>query len=312
MSSQCAFDLESPDPLLTAYLGYRRSNSALKTLIRLHDDLYPWSEFMTQRGGVLTATQQLAQEYMAGLRCAPGSKWNVIYSCRKFHQWLMDNEYLGRNPWARIEGPRRPQHQPRVLAEVELSRLATALRTSSVMDLRDRALVMFLCDTGCRINEALTLAMRDIDLPEVGIGAAVVTGKGGKDRTVYFTHETVEGLRSWLVSGRGRWVGRNTASGAVFVGKHGKPLSYSTARAAIVRLERRANLGRHVNPHLLRHTFATDALKHGMNLRALQELMGHASLRSTEIYLHLVDEDLRNSYQRAVVRRNMNEHGTVE
>ena len=168
------------DPLLASYLDYRRSNSAPKTILRLCDDLIPWEQFMEARGGVLAATAR---------------KWNGIYTCRKFYQWLIDNEDIQRNPWARIEGPRRPQCKLRVLSTDNLSKLNSACRIRTARDLRDRALVLFLQDSGCRIMEAMTLQLTDIVLPDEGTGSAIVLGKGSKERTVYFTAQTVEGLR---------------------------------------------------------------------------------------------------------------------
>ena len=141
--------------------------------------------------------------------------------------------------------------------------------------------------------------MTDLDLRQ---RQAVVLGKGNKERIVLFTDDVAKALDIWIRVGRDRWA--KSATGPVFVGRHGNRLCYHVARYSLIRAEKQAGLDRHVNPHLLRHTFATKAVEDGLDLRAVQALLGHARLDTTQVYLHVATGRLRGMYDEAFERAN--------
>lgn len=287
------------DTHITAYLEYRSANSSPRTVYRLAAELSNWRSWIASRGGVLAATQLNAEQYIAKLTVAPMSKWNIIYTLRGLYKWMKRHKYIEDNPWLEVYGPRKPLRQVRVLTPQEICLVGSTFDHDSVRGQRDQAFFLFLRDTGCRISEAMGVNTADIHLcqAEDETGEAVVLGKNDKERTVFFGWETSQSIETWLTTGRPHWI--KSRSGPVFLGYHGAKLSRSTAHQIIVRLEHQAGLARHIHAHLLRHTFATSMLQGGCNLYALKQLLGHASLKSTEIYLHLVTDDLKESYRHA-------------
>lgn len=299
-SIACASNLDSdPANLAAQYLQYRATNSSPRTLEQLKFQIYPWCGFMATYGGVTTATVLYVEQYLQQLKAGPLYTRNIIYSLRGFYRWLIKHKLSNCNPWEDVQGPRLPVRKPRVLSTEELDKIESSFTGEPIRQMRDLALFLLLRDTGCRIGEILGLDTHDLHLcpTEDSIGEAIVLGKGNKERTVFFRWDASEAVRKWMLDGRPRWVkGR---SGPLFIGFHGKRLNRATAHKIITRMEQRAGLGRHIHPHLFRHTFATDMLKHGANLYTLKELLGHASLQSTEIYLHILTEELKESYRQA-------------
>lgn len=171
---------------------------------------------------------------------------------------------------------------PKVLTEDEVDRLAQACR-----DPRDRALVELLYSTGLRVRELVAL-----DVPERGQDALRVVGKGDRERIVYVGAEARQALAAWLAV---RPAGLPTR--ALFVSTNGQRLSVRGVQWVLRERARDARI-RHTTPHMLRHSFATHLLNRGCDLRTLQEMLGHADLKTTEIYTHVADEQMRDAHAR--------------
>lgn len=288
-----------PRPAVDRYLAYRRANGAPTTARRLEGIVKRWACFLAQRDIAPESARPLdAMDFMAqwcDFGWSPATKRQAVSDLRTLHNWLLDREIAtGRNPWSGVRGPAKPVRIPRVLSPEELRDLDAALARPTVLDLRDRSLIAFLRATGCRIREAL-----DLDLPALALAdrSATVLGKGNRERVVYLDEPAVQHLRLWLKAGRPGWC--RSPAGPVWVGRHGGRLHYTVARDALIRAAGVAELGRHVHPHLLRHTFATDLLENGANLREIQELLGHADISSTQIYTHVATRRLRAVYAAA-------------
>jgi site-specific recombinase XerD len=282
--------------LVERYLSYRRSNSARSTVSRARSAVVRWACFLAARGVALEAARPAdAVDYMATWdgQWSAGTKRQAISDLRAFCEWLEDAELAPRNPWRRIRGPRKPQRVPEVISDRELVALDRAVGRSSVRDLRDRALLHTLRATGGRIGEVRSLDLVRLHLDE---RYATVRGKGDRERLVYFDDPAAEALRLWLEAGRPCWA-RETRP--VFVGRKGRRIGYTACRDAVIRAEQRARLARHVHPHLFRHTWATQLLENGANLREVQEMLGHESITSTQIYTHVAPTRLRLVYERA-------------
>lgn len=277
------------------FMAQRRQTCAPGTCRRTEYTLQRWEIFLAQRGrSPEQADDADVSDYIATWKWSPLTKSQHISVLRTFYKWMNKQRLAAENPWDEISGPRKPTRIPRVLSGEEVTALEEAMGEPTTRDLRDRALILFLAYTGCRISEALGLNLTDLDLRR---HEAVVLGKGNKERVVLFNGETADAMDTWVRLGRMRWALSRT--GPVFVGRHGDRLCYATARYSLIRAERNAGLSRHVNPHLLRHTFATHAVEDGLDLRALQVLLGHSRLDTTQTYLHVATKRLREQYDHA-------------
>lgn len=212
---------------------------------------------------------------------------------RRFFNWLEKRQLLpGDNPVRMVEPPRLPHAYPRNIEADEVEKLLTVIGDSTWMDKRDRAIVLFLWDTGVRAEELCNLEMRDLDLQQRR--ALVRNGKGHKDRIVSFGLRTKEALTSWLQVRSGR-----AKCSRVFINRSGNPLTRWGIRAMLRRRQREAGVTGRCNPHAFRHGFAVAYLDNGGSIHNLQRLMGHATLRSTEVYLRSTDRRAQADHAKA-------------
>jgi integrase/recombinase XerC len=239
--------------------------------------------------------------YLAALaaRNSPRTMARKLATLRGFYRFLVREGILSASPMDGLINPRQSRALPEVLdvgATVDL--LAGTARGGDTPDplaLRDAALVELLYAAGLRISEACELETSALDL---GARPAVrVTGKGGKTRVVPIHARCRRALEAWL--GMRGAVARREAGGRVFVGARGGHLDPRVARRIVEEAATRAGLGRHVHPHQLRHGFATHLLDGGADLRDLQELLGHGSISTTQVYTHLSLDRLTAVYDAA-------------
>ena len=200
------------------------------------------------------------------------------------------------DPAVLLGSPKQGRHLPRVLRVDEVDRLLDVPDTATPVGLRDRALLELLYASGARVAEVCGLDLAGLDLPQQLV---LLAGKGGKERIVPLGMPAADALRSYLGAGRPQLLaGRSSAFDAVFVNTRGDRLGTRDARTAVERAATTAGLG-HVTPHTLRHSFATHLLEHGADVRQVQELLGHASLATTQRYTHLSRGQLREVHARA-------------
>jgi integrase/recombinase XerD len=196
---------------------------------------------------------------------------------------------MGRTPTNITVGLRSPKLSRKLPPSLTADQVRRIIETPSVktpLGLRDRALLELLYAAGLRAAEILTLRIEQLDL---GSGSARVIGKGNKERLVLLGKAAEEAIRLYLDTARPKLV-RSKSGGEVFLGNHGRRLTTSHLWGIVKKAAKAAGLDTRVYPHLLRHSFATHLLSGGADLRVIQELLGHASIGTTEIYTH-VDED---------------------
>ncbi len=218
-------------------------------------------------------------------------------AARTFTAWAVRQGVLATDPASRLSSPRRSRHLPRVLDEAEARRLCEAAEAASAsgpVGLRDHALVELLYATGARVGEAVGVDLGDVDRERQALR---VTGKGDKERVVPLGLPALRAVDRWVQHGRPALAGPGSPQ-ALFLGHRGGRLDQRQAREAVARAARAAGL-QDVHPHALRHTAATHVLDGGADLRCVQELLGHATLTTTEIYTHVSQARLLAAYHQA-------------
>ena len=233
---------------------------------------------------------------------APTSLRRRAAAIRSFYRFAFGEGLIDVDVAAHLDLPRMPRLLPETLTIAEVERLLDAAGSDSADDprLRDRALLELLYAAGLRVSEALRLDLEDLSLD----GAFVrVIGKGDKERLVPIGEVAIAVLRTWIGGQRAVIVEAHHVApvrgGPLFVGGHGRRLARQQAWAGVKRAAAAAGLSDRVSPHTLRHSFATHLLEGGADLRIVQELLGHASISTTQLYTHVTGERIREVYARA-------------
>ena len=253
------------------------------------------------------------EKYVGQLRAnerAPKSIARQFAAIRMFHRFMLDEGLRTDNPTAFIDGVKVPSGIPKALSEEEVELLLNAVTGVGSLAVRDRALLEFLYATGARVSEACGLSMSDVDMES---NVARVFGKGSKERIVPFGRHAKEALESWLGAG-GRpmlcpqqWAKRDHAD-AVFLGVRGTRLSRQAAWGIVRKYAMLAGIKSELSPHVLRHSCATHMLVHGADLRIVQELLGHASVSTTQVYTKVDNEVLFEMYRESHPRARAKAH----
>jgi integrase/recombinase XerC len=237
---------------------------------------------------------------------APSSIARTLSAWRSFFQWLSDRGDSRANPVMGIRGPKRAKRLPKALSADQAVSLAAHMPDESVLAQRDHAIVELLYSSGLRLSELTSLDWRyfhaaggqpaseswiDLDGAE-----ATVRGKGSKTRTIPIGAPAREALARWLSV---RMTIPGCTERALFVSARGERLAARSVQARLAQLARRLGLGVHVHPHMLRHSFASHLLQSSGDLRAVQELLGHANIATTQIYTQLDWQHLAKAYDAA-------------
>jgi len=254
-------------------------------------------------GEVRTADLQAYQAQLYALRKADGTPYslgnqiNRLAVVKGFFRFLCRRGYMLTDPSAPLEYPRREQRLPRgILTRDECRRLVEAPDTSTPLGLRDRAILETFYATGIRAGELAKLKCADVDTEDRI--ARIVLGKGAKDRNIPLTRAASEAIESYLLDGRPRMRGAQR-TGLLFLALRGGKLHDSTLNEVVQSAASKAGIDKHVTCHALRHSIATHLLKGGADIRHIQVLLGHSSLRSTERYTHVEISDLAKVVRRA-------------
>lgn len=269
---------------------------AASTLAAYRVDLARFARWLRGREvGLLGATRADVLEFLSCSVDAPSRTMaRRLSSLRRFYAHQLREGRIREDPCARVEGPRLVRRLPGSLSEAEVESLLAAPDTSTPPGLRDRALLELLYATGLRVSELVSLALAQVRISQ---GVLRVTGKGAKDRVVPFGDEAANWLRRYLDGSRPSLL-RGGASEALFPGRGGAHLSRQACWHLIKRHALAAGIRTSISPHTLRHAFATHLLNHGADLRAVQMLLGHTDISTTQIYTHVARERLQQLHAR--------------
>ncbi len=232
------------------------------------------------------ATPDAVQRYLAWMHeeaYVRNSVMRAIASLKSFHRFLLAEKLAGEDPTALVQFPRTGRHLPGVLSREEVERLLDQPPAGTPMGWRDRALLEVLYGCGVRVTELVSLRRTDINWTEEWIRVA---GKGSKERLVPIGRPALAAVKKYLEGARPAWAARGNRE-EVFLNQRGGRLTRVRVWMIIHACAEKAGLAKQISPHTLRHCFATHLLDGGANLRDVQEMLGHASLATTQIYTHV-------------------------
>ena len=229
-----------------------------------------------------------------GTKLAPSSVARHVSAVRRLHQFLVEEGAASSNPVSDLKPPKLPQRLPKAITVSQMSDLIDAAGVGEgPLPLRDRTLFELLYGTGARVSEAIGITADDIDLETQTIR---LFGKGRKERVLPLGRMAIEAIEAYLVRGRPELAAKGKGTPALFLNTLGRPLSRQSAWAIIQEVAGRAGLSNHVSPHTFRHSFATHLLQGGADVRIVQEMLGHSSVTTTQIYTAVTRDMVREVY----------------
>lgn len=298
---------------LLTWLRVERGRST-NTLTAYRTDLQTYVAWLDdQRLTIGDVTEADLNRYIGFLRAdrAPSSVKRAMVAVRGLHRFLSEEQEGRPDPAADVEMPKVPRGLPKALSEADIGRLLDAVVGDEPRQRRDRLIVEVLYGTGLRISELVGLSLADVDL-DAGLIRAF--GKGAKERIVPMGTHAVRSIVGWLDDGGrprlvpDRWARRGDQE-ALLLNARGGRLSRQGAWMAVTKAGERAGIGAHLTPHVLRHSCATHMLDHGADIRTVQELLGHASITTTQVYTMVSTERLLSVYRSAHPRATTGDDG---
>ena len=278
----------------------RSKNYSENTIISYISDLYYFYEYIKK--DLIKITEDDIREYLSFLNDKKDKASSVrrkISTFKSFYKFLYLNNYIDKKdyPLVKITYPKLEKKLPKFIYYNDLLDILDE-STKDSDGVRDRLIIEMLYATGVRVSELINIKYEDIDFNNRRI---VVCGKGNKERIVYYGEYAEDVLKEYMATHE-----RNK-EGYVFTNKNNERITDRGIRYIIDNIMKRLSVKVHVTPHVLRHTFATDMLNNGCDIKIVQELLGHASLRTTEVYTHVTNERLKEVYYNCFPRRDKDE-----
>ena len=287
------------DDLADQFINYIRVERGLadKTVEAYSRDLAGFFQFLAGRGlSPLDASRDQIMEYisMLGTGLSPVSVARNISSIRMFFRFLVHEGKIKSSPARLLETPRRPRKLPSVLSREEVERLLSRPLTTTPAGQRDRAMLELLYATGLRVSELVNLRPPNIDL---AAGYVRTLGKGSKERIVPMGDPAMEAIKEYLSGGRRR-LAKATNPAYLFLNIRGSRLSRQGFWKIIKKYGVEAGIGKKITPHIMRHSFASHLLEAGADLRAVQVMLGHSDISTTQIYTHVTRKRLKEIHEK--------------
>jgi integrase/recombinase XerD len=272
--------------------------SSPRTLEAYRRDVERLVEYAGVKGALspVDVTSRMLREFVYHLKdvgLSPSSIRRNISAVRTYFRFLLADGVVARDPSERLETPQRWRTLPDVLTIEEIERLLGAPTLDDPLAFRDRAMLELAYGAGLRVSEWITIDVRDVLLEDKLVR---VFGKGSKERLVPIGRSAIGAVATYLRELRPR-LERGAGKGVLFLNARGEPLSRMGAWKILRRYVERAGIAKEVSPHTLRHSFATHLLEGGADLRAVQEMLGHADISTTQIYTHVDREYLRQVHR---------------
>jgi integrase/recombinase XerD len=292
----------NPTEHLSGFMHYLKSERGLSenTLLAYRRDLTRFGDWYREHGPakIQLVDLGLMTRYLQDLhdhQYAATSMARHLVSIKEFFNYLVLESIVPENVVELVNSPKLWQHLPKILSPEKVDQLIAAPQRTDRMPLRDRSLLALMYATGCRASEVCGITLRDIQLEE---GYCRCVGKGNKERIVSLNPVARASIEAYLKYERPKLVVKEDASTPLLVSRSGQPLSRITVWKLVKRYAARIGASREVSPHTLRHSFATHMLAGGAEIRALQELLGHASIRTTQIYTQVDHSRLKSIHEK--------------
>jgi integrase/recombinase XerD len=289
--------------LINNFLATLRAERNLSphTLRAYASDLEGFTAWLGRQGlGLATIDHRGMRRFLAELDQAAYARTTInrrLSAIKTFFGWLVETGELAADPLSVVSGPKQPKSLPSVLNGEMLQRLLAISETDTTEGIRNQAFLELLYASGARISEVAGLARGDVDFEQ---GQIRVLGKGRKQRIIPLHHLALKTLEHYLTEARPELARKaKQPSEALFLSVRGRPMSADMLRKVFKACLRAAWLDESLSPHNMRHTFATDLLDNGADLRSVQEMLGHASLSTTQLYTHLSIGHLKETHRRA-------------
>ena len=293
------------DQAVTDFLTYLQGERQYspETVKAYREDLEEFHHFLEDNGGVKpwSAIDQLDVEvYLSDLYDHHYARTTIarkLSTLRSLYNFLMSNGQATDDPFAYIQLKHHQNHLPRFFYEREMTALfaAAAANPNEQLATRDSAVLEVLYGTGIRVSECVNLTLPDVDFDN---RMMLIHGKGNKERYVPFGHYAGDALERYFTAARTPLMAKNQQTHAfVFINSRGGQLTSAGVTYLLNQIIKRSSLTTDIHPHMLRHTFATHLLNRGADLRSVQELLGHSSLSTTQIYTHVTREHLQRDYR---------------
>ncbi len=287
------------EPIIERFLDTLWAERGLSdnSLQSYRHDLLHLNERLAARGTTLKAASRedllavLAGEVQQGK--SPRSISRYLSAYRQFYRWLLRDGKISADPVALIESPKTGRGLPKALSEQQVESLLAAPDTSSLLGMRDRAMLELMYATGLRVSELVGLVLANLNLNQ---GVIRVIGKGQKERLVPIGAEAHDSLNLYLSSGRPEIL-KGVQTDSVFVTTRKAGMTRQAFWYMVNRYAAQCDINKKLSPHMLRHSFATHLLNHGADLRVVQLLLGHSDLSTTQIYTHIAKEGLKRMHE---------------
>ena len=278
------------------FLKFERnfSTNTLDAYLRDIRKLQEYSESELDNTGPLEITYENIQEYLFQLskqKFSERSQARWISSIKSFFKYLMEDEARSDNPATLLEGPKLGLYLPDTLSFEDVERIIKAIDSNSDLGKRNQCMIEVLYGCGLRVSELIDLKISNINFKELYIK---VEGKGNKNRFVPLATYTCTLIKEYIMHTRSKYKINKRCEDILFLNSRGSAMSRVIVFIIIKELTDKAGINRKISPHTFRHSFATHLLQNGADLRYIQEMLGHSSITTTEIYTHLKNEELRD------------------
>jgi len=287
------------DALIDQFINYLRLERGLadNTIQAYSRDLSSFARFLEEQGlSPLTISRDQIIEYLSSLKRSLSARSiaRSISATRMFFRFVASEGHIRENPARLLETPRLSRKLPDVLSTDEVERLLARPDPSTPRGIRDRAMLELLYATGLRVSELISLTVLNVNLES---GYIRTLGKGAKERLVPMGGKAIEAVRDYLLEGRPQMV-RGANLPTLFLNSRGRPLTRQGFWKIIKQYGRTAGIKKEITPHTIRHSFASHLLEGGADLRAVQIMLGHEDISTTQIYTHVTRDKLRELHEK--------------
>ena len=294
-----------PDNKVNGFLEYLKKERSYSphTIKAYETDLIQFSRFVKEYGGtgsfnVSSVDKKTVQHFVGSLTekgLSPKSTGRKLASIKSFFRYLLKHAHVESNPASTVKAPKQHASLPKFLQKEVLEQILSYSDKDDWQLKRDKTILELLYSTGIRLGELVAIDMGDVQINQKTVK---VFGKGGKERIVPFGGKAAEALDFYLKE-RNIYVHKDLNDNPLFISRQGLRISPRTVQSRLKKLFDSVAAGSGFTPHLMRHTFATHLLDHGADIRAVKELLGHASLSSTQIYTHLETKKMKKIFEQA-------------